>query len=176
MTQRISVVLGVVTTAVIASMMVGVTVLAQRGGQGTPDTHGIPTPEKIIGDGKTVPVKVSTRVYDKKVLLSAPVLSEEAQTGRALYLQKCAYCHDGVGQPTYKTMGPWLGAELVKSRGDDVVRAFISSGTVRMPGFSYALDAQQINAVIAYMKTIPSDQKPTPGQLAGTQPAAGKDD
>jgi mono/diheme cytochrome c family protein len=177
MTKRNSRILAGATTAVLASMMVGVTVSAQRGGgQQGPDTHGVPAPEKMIGDGKTVPVKVTTRMYDKKVLLSAPVLSEEAQIGHALYLQKCAYCHDGVGQPTYKTMGPWLGAETVKTRGEDVVRVFISNGTPRMPGFSYGLDEKQINALIAYMKTIPSTQKPTPGQLAGTTGAGGSND
>jgi mono/diheme cytochrome c family protein len=146
-------------------------VLAQRGGA----PGGAATPQKVNADG-TVPVKVSTRVYDKKALLSAPVLSEEVETGRALWLQKCAYCHDGVGQPTYKTVGTWIGAETVTTLGEDVVRVFISNGTPRMPGFSYALDEKQMNALIAYLKTVPSDQKPTPGQLAGTSGAPGSND
>jgi mono/diheme cytochrome c family protein len=167
MSTRMRVVRGAVASAVVVSMVVGVAA-AQRGGQGQPDTHGVPAPEKMVGDGKTVPVKVVTRVYDKKVLLSAPALSEEAQTGRVLWLQKCAYCHDGVGQPTYKTMGAWIGAETVKTLGDDVIRVFITNGSPRMPGFKYALDEQQVNAVLTYLKTVPSTQKPTPAQLAGT--------
>ena len=173
MIRRVSIAF-VVTIAVLTSMMVSVS--AQRGGGQGPDTHGVPVPEKMIGDGSTVPVKVTSRVYDKKAMLSAPVLSEEAQTGRALWLQKCAYCHDGVGQPTYKTMGAFESSDTVKTLGEDVVRVFISNGTPRMPGFSYALNEQQINAVIAYLKTVSPDQKPTPGQLAGTSAAPGSSD
>jgi mono/diheme cytochrome c family protein len=118
------------------------------------------------GAGK---LTVTSRDYDKKLLVGAPVLPEDVQRGRALWLQRCAYCHDGVGQPTYKTMGPWLGAETVQARGEAALRAFIGTGTQRMPGFRYTLKPQQIDDVIAFLKTVPSSQKPTPGQLAGTQ-------
>lgn len=176
MLKRISVILGVAATSIVIAMVAGGAVAAQGGGQQAPDTHGIPTPEKIVGDGKTVPLKVTVRVYDKKALMSAPVLPEEAQIGRALWLQKCAYCHDGVGQPTYKTMGPWLGAETVQLRGEPVMKAFINGGTVRMPGFRYTLDATQMDDLLAYIKTIGPDQKPTAAQLAGRNAGPGKDD
>ena len=118
------------------------------------------------GAGK---LTVTSRDYDKKLLVGAPVLPEDVQRGRALWLQRCAYCHDGVGQPTYKTMGPWLGAETVQARGEVALRAFIGAGTQRMPGFRYTLKPQQIDDVIAFLKAVPSSQKPTAGQLAGTQ-------
>jgi cytochrome c553 len=171
MSKQISVGLGVSAVAVLASTMVVVLVSAQQG----PSTHGIPTPEKVYGDGKTVPIKITTRQYDEKLLLSEPVLSDEAQTGRALWLQKCAYCHDGVGQPTYRTMGPWLGAETVQTLGEASVRAFINTGTTRMPGFRYGLDSQQVDDLIAFLNTVSSDKKPTPAQLAGKEPAGGSD-
>jgi len=112
---------------------------------------------------------VTARVYDKTHLLSAPVLPEDAQRGRALWLQRCAYCHDGVGQPTYKTMGPWLGAETVQALGETSFRAFVAAGSPRMPGFRYTLQQQQVSDLISFLKTVSSSQKPTPGQLAGTQ-------
>lgn len=171
MTKRVSVSLGVVAITVLASMIAGVMVSAQNG----PSTHGVPVPEKVYGDGKTVPIKITTWVYDQKLLLSGPALSEEEQTGRALWLQKCAYCHDGVGAPTYKTMGPWLGAETVQAVGEASIRAFINTGTTRMPGFRYGLDSQQVDDLIAFLKTVPSSQKPTPEQLAGKEPAGGSD-
>jgi mono/diheme cytochrome c family protein len=171
MTKQISVGLGVSAVAVLASMMMAVMVSAQQG----PSTHGVPTPEKVYGDGKTVPIKVTTREYDEKLLLSGPILSEEASTGRALWLQKCAYCHDGVGQPTYKTMWSWLGAETVQTLGEASVKAFINAGAGRMPGFRYGLDSQQIDDLIAFLKTVSSDQKPTPEQLSGRARAESSD-
>jgi len=116
---------------------------------------------------------VSSRIYDRKQLLTHPPLSDDALTGRALWLQRCAYCHDGVGQPTYKTMGPWIGAETVESLGEDTVREVIAAGSSRMPGFRYGLQPEQVNDLIAFLKTVHSDQKPTPAQLAGAQNAAG---
>ena len=85
----------------------------------------------------STPLTVVTRVYDRKQLLAAPELSTDARKGRALWLQRCAYCHDGVGQPTYRTMGSWLGAETVELLGPEALRAIIGAGTERMPGFRY---------------------------------------
>jgi mono/diheme cytochrome c family protein len=36
-----------------------------------------------------------------------------------------------------------------------------------MPAFRYQLDAQQLNDLIAFIKTVPSSEKPTAAQLAG---------
>jgi len=158
----------------LASAMVHVVVSAQAG---QPDTHGVPTLNGPSTDSqKTAPIKVATRVYDKKQLLSAPALSEEAYRGRAIWQQKCAYCHDGVGQPTYKTMGPWMDSDTVKEVGEDTLKAITSSGTTRMPGFQYDLDAQQMSDVIAFLKTVSPSQKPTESQLAGKAPAANGSD
>lgn len=155
-TQSI-VICGISATA----LSVAVAVLAQN------LAHGIPTPEKVYGNGVTWPIKIDTREYNREKLTTPPAISENAQTGRILWLQKCAYCHDGVGAPTYRTMGPWLGAEVVTQLGEDNVRSFISNGDVRMPAFKYNLDSQQLDDVIAFLKTVPSDQKPTAAQLAG---------
>lgn len=141
-----------------------VTVSAQSG---APDTRAGLVPQKAVGDGKTVPIIVTTRAFDKKALLSAPTLTDEEQTGRALWVQRCAYCHDGVGGPSYNTMGPWLGAETIQKFGEDTVRNFTLNGDVRMPAFRYQLDAQQLNDLIAFIKTVPSSEKPTAAQLAG---------
>jgi len=138
--------------------------------------HGMPTPEKVYGNGLTWPIKIKVWKYDKQQLLAQPAMSEEARTGRILWTQKCAYCHDGVGSPTYRTMGPWLGAEIVKNLGDESVRSFIKNGDVRMPAFRYNLSDQQIESLIAFLKTVPSDQRPTPSQLAGRGEAGAASD
>lgn len=159
---------GAITSA--AALSVAVAVLAQN------MAHGIPTPEKVYGNGVTWPIKVDIREYDRAKLAAPPSLSEEALTGRVLWLQKCAYCHDGVGAPTYRTMGPWLGAEVITQLGEDNVRSFISNGDVRMPAFKYNLDSHQVDDLIAFLKTVGSDQKPTAAQLAGRATAPSMSD
>ena len=148
---------------------VAIAAVAQNG-------HGIPQPEKVYGDGVTWPIKITVRDYDKKQLLAPLAMSEPAQAGRILWVQKCAYCHDGVGSPTYRTMGPWLSADLVANLGEDTVKAFIGNGDVRMPAFKYGLSAEQIGDLVEFLKTVKSDQKPTATQLAGRgDPGAASD-
>jgi mono/diheme cytochrome c family protein len=122
----------------------------------------------------SAPLQVVTRVYNKQQLLHSAALTRETLQGRALWLQRCAYCHDGVGQPTYKTMGPWIGAETVQLLGEDALRAIVGAGTARMPGFRYTLEPQQVNQLIAFLKTVQSDQKPTPEQLAARSSGAAR--
>ena len=52
-----------------------------------------------------VPLKIVKRDYDTKSLLATPPLMESQLKGRALFLQRCAYCHDGVGQPSSQDYG-----------------------------------------------------------------------
>jgi mono/diheme cytochrome c family protein len=168
MTRKITIALGVVAALVLASTMVRVGVLAQGPGGGGPGGGGPLPPVTKEMPSTSAPAKTTSRVYDKKVLLAShPELPEDVQIGRAIYQQKCAYCHDGVGQPTYKTMGDWLGGETVQSLGVDAMKAFINTGTTRMPGFQYDLDPKQLDDVIAFIKTIPSTDKPTQSQLDG---------
>lgn len=120
-------------------------------------------------------IKVVKRDYDMQGLIrsyEAP-LSDDARKGRNLWLQRCAYCHDGVGTPTYNTFGPYLDAELVTQRGDSAVRDKIMKGSSTMPAFQWALKPEQVGQVIAFIKTIGPDQKPTDAQRAGKARAAG---
>jgi mono/diheme cytochrome c family protein len=121
-------------------------------------------------DRSTNQLTVSKRVYDKGQLLAKPRLSEDALRGRALWVQRCAYCHDGVGTPTYKTLGPWLDAETVRGEREASVRQFIAMGSRRMPGFRYTLQPGQVDQLIAFLKSVTPDQKPTAEQLAKAPP------
>src|SRR5262245_27623603 len=91
--------------------------------------------------GGTAPdVKVGKHDYDTQALVKsyeAP-LSDAARKGRNLWLQRCAFCHDGVGTPTYNTYGPYLDAELVTRRGDSAVRDKIMKGSSAMPAFQWS--------------------------------------
>lgn len=114
----------------------------------------------------TTPIVVEMRRYDVNQLLASAVASTEVRRGRALWLQRCAFCHDGVGAPTYRTMGSWLGAETVQVLGPEALRAIVGAGTERMPGFRYTLQPRQVDQLIAYLKTVGPEQKPTPQQLS----------
>jgi len=114
---------------------------------------------------ETAPLEVAVRTYDREKLLASLTAPDGVRRGRALWLQRCAFCHDGVGQPTYNTMGPWIGAETVRLLGPEAVRLIVNAGTEQMPGFRYALQPDQINQVIEFLQSVGADQKPTPGQL-----------
>jgi mono/diheme cytochrome c family protein len=49
----------------------------------------------------------------------------------------------------------------------DAMRQFISNGTPRMPGFKYTFKPAEIDAIVAYIKTIPAP-------AATAAPASGK--
>jgi mono/diheme cytochrome c family protein len=42
------------------------------------------------------------------------------------------------------------------------MREVISNGTPRMPGFKYHFEPAQIDAIVAYLKTIPTPPPPAP--------------
>lgn len=112
------------------------------------------------------PIKpgVTKSPYDIPDLIKQLQVPDGVFRGRVLWVQRCALCHDGVGQPSYHTVGPWLDADMVKSLGDAAVRAIIAAGTARMPEFRYDLDAQQVNDLLAFLRTV--TWKPTPAELA----------
>jgi mono/diheme cytochrome c family protein len=112
------------------------------------------------------PVKpvVTKSAYDIPELVRKSQVPQGVFRGRVLWVQRCALCHDGVGQPSYHTMGPWLDAATVKSLGEPAVRAIIAAGTAGMPEFRYELDTQQVSDLLAFLKTV--TWKPTAAELA----------
>ena len=87
----------------------------------------------------------------------APALSEKELTGMRLFNQSCRVCHT---KP--QMVSPLYGPQLSQSSGggqESVLREVISNGTPRMPGFKYHFEPAQIDAIVAYLKTIPA---PTP--------------
>ena len=90
-------------------------------------------------------------------------LTEQQKTGRRILAQSCGVCHL---PPAYKaqTYGPALNKATVG--GDDVVmRSTIMEGTTRMPAFKYYLQREEIDAIIAYVRTIPAPP-PAPAPAA----------
>ena len=51
------------------------------------------------------------------------------------------------------------------ANGDDnLMREVIQNGLVKMPGWKYTLSANEINDVIAYVRTLPVQAAPAPGR------------
>ena len=80
-------------------------------------------------------------------------VNETQRLGRQVFAQSCGICHL---QPSLgvKTYGPSLN-KATAAGNDEVMRAFIVNGTDRMPAFKYYLKPAEIDAIIAYVKTVP---------------------
>jgi mono/diheme cytochrome c family protein len=88
-------------------------------------------------------------------------LGENELTGMRLFNQSCRVCH---AKP--QMTSPLYGPELSQSSGggqEAVLREVIRNGTPRMPGFKYHFEPAQIEAIVAYIKTIPTPAAPAPG-------------
>jgi mono/diheme cytochrome c family protein len=73
--------------------------------------------------------------------------------GRVLLAQSCGVCHlqPAMGAKTY---GPPLG-KTTAAGNDEAMRIIIVNGTERMPAFKYYLKPSEIDAIIAYVRTLP---------------------
>ena len=80
-------------------------------------------------------------------------LNETQLLGRQVFAQSCGICHL---QPSLgvKTYGPMLNKSAAGGN-DEVMRAFIVTGTERLPAFKYYLKPAEIDAIIAYVRTVP---------------------
>ena len=97
--------------------------------------------------------KVVRTNYDMEALASQSSLSASEVNGRKLFVQRCALCHDPLGQPSSpNTPGPWLNNETVQTLGEENVRNKIMVGSRRMPGWQYALTQTQIDQIVTYLK------------------------
>jgi mono/diheme cytochrome c family protein len=88
-------------------------------------------------------------------------LNDQQRLGRLILSQSCGVCHLPPALNA-KTYGPQL--TKAASGGDDsVMRRYILEGTSRMPAFKYYLQPAQIDAIIAYLRTVPA---PAPAPAA----------
>jgi mono/diheme cytochrome c family protein len=89
---------------------------------------------------------------------SAQGLDGQQTLGMRLFNQHCRVCHT---KPLL-TSGQY-GPVLSKSSlgGDDrALHDFIANGTARMPGFKYSFMPPEIDAVVAFLKTVPASSAP----------------
>src|ERR1700722_4811523 len=88
-------------------------------------------------------------------------LNDQQKLGQRLFYQSCVVCHTKP-QITSGQYGPVLSKDTLGGQ-EDVMREFISAGTARMPGFRFQFEPTQINAIVAYLKTVPApNPQPAP--------------
>ena len=93
--------------------------------------------------------------YDMAEVVRPPSLPADALAGWKLFVQRCAICHDPLGQPSYpESFAPLLSRETVQNLGEARVRRVVMVGSSRMPGWRYTLSEEQIGEVIAYLNTV----------------------
>jgi len=89
---------------------------------------------------------------------TAAGLTDQQKLGRQVLMQSCAVCHLPSG-PDAKTYGPSLNKSTLPA-DDETARQTILDGTGRMPGFKYFLQPAQVDAIIAYLRTVPPRARP----------------
>jgi mono/diheme cytochrome c family protein len=99
---------------------------------------------------------------------AGPTLNDKELQGRNLFAQHCIVCHVKIQLGPGGQYGPILSKASLGGM-EDVMREFISGGTPNMPGFKYTFKPEQIDAIVAYLKTVPVP--PPAGAPAAPAPA-----
>jgi mono/diheme cytochrome c family protein len=97
------------------------------------------------------------RTEEKTALL--PKMTPQQERGRQLFSTNCQMCHET--KSSAEVQGPSLQG-LYKKRSlpsgapanDDRVRDAIVMGRPNMPGYQYMFTDEQVNEVIAYLRTL----------------------
>jgi mono/diheme cytochrome c family protein len=92
--------------------------------------------------------------------------NDQTMLGMRLFNQSCRVCHTKpqLVSPQY---GPVLSMNTLGGKAD-VIRETIGNGTPRMPGFKYYFKPPEIDAIVAYIKTIPAPSDAPPPVKAGS--------
>lgn len=82
-------------------------------------------------------------------------LNDKQLLGMRLFNQSCRVCHTKPQVTSPQQYGPVLSKETLGGQ-EDAMRLFINDGTPRMPGFKYTYEPAQVDAIVAYLKTVPA--------------------
>ena len=89
-------------------------------------------------------------------------LNDTQKAGQKLFYQSCGVCHlkPQITAPLY---GPALSKESA-SGNEAAIKTIISDGLVRMPGFKYQFNEQQIAQIASYVLALPPSPPAPPAQ------------
>jgi len=96
--------------------------------------------------------------------------TDQQRLGLRLFNQSCRVCHTKpqLNSPQY---APVLSMATLGANAE-AIRQFISNGSARMPGFKYDFKPAEIDAIVAYIKTIPAPgAAPAPGRPGAAREA-----
>jgi mono/diheme cytochrome c family protein len=85
-------------------------------------------------------------------------LTDTQKHGQQVFAQSCGICHLPP-ESGAKTFGPPLN-KTAGGGDDDIMREYILNGTPRMPSFKAYLKPADIDAIIAYVRTVPVPAAP----------------
>ncbi len=80
-------------------------------------------------------------------------LNDRQLLGMRLYNQSCRVCHTRP-QLTSQQYAPAL-SRVSMNGNDEALRKQIAEGSPKMPGFRYHFKPAEIDAIVAYLKTVP---------------------
>ena len=86
---------------------------------------------------------------------ASATLSPTQKLGRDLFAQHCMVCHVSTQLVSPGHYGPSLSGPMFGGN-EDLIVAFITTGTEKMPSFKYVFDQQQIRAIAAYVAALPA--------------------
>ena len=96
-------------------------------------------------------------------------LNDQQRLGRQIFAQSCGICHLRPSLEV-RTYGPLL-SKAAAGGDDGRMRNIILEGTARMPAFKFYLQSDQVDAIIAYVRTVPA-----PAAAAAGAPATSPQD
>ena len=86
---------------------------------------------------------------------ASATLSPTQKLGRDLFAQHCMVCHVSTQLTSPGHYGPSLSGQMLGGN-EDLIVAFVTNGTAKMPSFKYVFDQQQIRAIAAYVAALPA--------------------
>jgi len=89
-------------------------------------------------------------------LAHAQELTPQQLEGMRHFNQSCRVCHTKP-QMTSPQYGPVL-SRVSLNGSEEALKVFIANGTPKMPGFRYHFKPAEIDAIAAYLKTVPPPQ------------------
>lgn len=84
-------------------------------------------------------------------------LNDVQKLGQRVFQQRCGICH-APARAGFQMYGPFLYKDLVNG-SEDAIKEIIRSGSSKMPGFKFGLQASEIDAIVEYLKTVPKPPK-----------------
>lgn len=90
-------------------------------------------------------LKILTALAVTGMMTGTPAIASDAPDGAKLFGKKCAMCH----KIDKKKVGP---AVKAMNQDTEMLRSVIENGKNMMPKYSGKLSAEEIDAVVAYLK------------------------